>query len=56
LTGYGQKEDRRAAEQAGFDQHLVKPADPEALLACIEAWTAERSREHALHPRAHGDA
>jgi len=27
LTGYGQPEDRRQAEQAGFDHHLVKPAD-----------------------------
>jgi CheY-like chemotaxis protein len=31
LTGYGQEEDRRRAEQAGFDAHLVKPADPLAL-------------------------
>ncbi|KQQ96670.1 ATP-binding protein [Massilia sp. Leaf139] len=27
LTGYGQDEDRRQAEEAGFDHHLVKPAD-----------------------------
>ncbi|MEN3275399.1 MAG: hypothetical protein V7631_1189, partial [Massilia sp.] len=27
LTGYGQDEDRRLAEEAGFDHHLVKPAD-----------------------------
>ena len=27
LTGYGQQEDRRQAEAAGFDHHLVKPAD-----------------------------
>ena len=27
LTGYGQNEDRRLAEEAGFDYHLVKPAD-----------------------------
>jgi len=27
LTGYGQPEDRRQAEEAGFDHHLVKPAD-----------------------------
>jgi CheY-like chemotaxis protein len=31
LTGYGQEEDRRRAEQAGFDAHLVKPADPVVL-------------------------
>jgi PAS domain S-box-containing protein len=27
LTGYGQEEDRRRATEAGFDAHLVKPAD-----------------------------
>jgi len=31
LTGYGQPEDRRRAEEAGFDAHLVKPVDPTAL-------------------------
>jgi PAS domain S-box-containing protein len=31
LTGYGQEEDRRRSQQAGFDAHLVKPADPVAL-------------------------
>jgi CheY-like chemotaxis protein len=27
LTGYGQAEDRRRCEEAGFDMHLVKPVD-----------------------------
>jgi CheY-like chemotaxis protein len=31
LTGYGQPEDRRRAEAAGFDEHLVKPIDPQRL-------------------------
>jgi signal transduction histidine kinase/CheY-like chemotaxis protein len=31
ITGYGQEGDRRRAEEAGFDAHLVKPADPTAL-------------------------
>jgi two-component system CheB/CheR fusion protein len=31
LTGWGQDEDRRRTRAAGFDHHLVKPADPEAL-------------------------
>jgi signal transduction histidine kinase len=31
LTGYGQPDDRRRAEAAGFDVHLVKPVDPDAL-------------------------
>ena len=31
LTGYGQSSDRQAAIDAGFDEHLVKPLDPERL-------------------------
>jgi signal transduction histidine kinase len=33
LTGYGQPSDRRAAEAAGFDAHLVKPASLERIEA-----------------------
>jgi two-component system CheB/CheR fusion protein len=32
LTGYGQAADRRAAEEAGFDMHLVKPVDSARLI------------------------
>lgn len=31
LTGWGQEEDREQARLAGFDRHLVKPVDPDAL-------------------------
>ena len=31
LTGWGQVEDRRRSEEAGFDEHLVKPADLETI-------------------------
>jgi CheY-like chemotaxis protein/two-component sensor histidine kinase len=31
LTGYGQTEDRRRSEQAGFDHHLVKPVSQDVL-------------------------
>jgi CheY-like chemotaxis protein len=31
LTGYGQSENRRQAEQAGFDHYLVKPASMEQV-------------------------
>lgn len=31
LTGYGRDEDRRMSQEAGFDHHLVKPADPAVL-------------------------
>ncbi len=35
LTGYGQAEDVRRSREAGFDHHLVKPADPEAVKALL---------------------
>jgi PAS domain S-box-containing protein len=31
VTGYGQDEDRRRSRDAGFDQHLTKPVDPDVL-------------------------
>jgi PAS domain S-box-containing protein len=31
LSGWGQDEDKRRAREAGFDHHLTKPADPDAL-------------------------
>ena len=31
LTGYGQDEDRRRSQEAGFNAHLVKPVDLDAL-------------------------
>jgi PAS domain S-box-containing protein len=31
LTGWGQESDRTRAMEAGFDYHLTKPVDPEAL-------------------------
>jgi hypothetical protein len=31
VTGWGQDEDRRRTEEAGFDAHLVKPVDEAAL-------------------------
>jgi signal transduction histidine kinase/DNA-binding response OmpR family regulator len=38
LTGYGMPADRQRGHDAGFDHHLLKPADPTALYALIEAW------------------
>ena len=35
MTGWGQEDDRHKAVEAGFDHHLVKPADPQALLAIL---------------------
>ena len=43
LTGWGQPEDRRRAIDAGFDQHIVKPATARVLCELIDA--AERRRD-----------
>jgi CheY-like chemotaxis protein len=37
VTGYGSEADRRRSEKAGFDQHLIKPVDPEALQQVLAA-------------------
>ena len=53
ITGWGQEEDRRRAREAGFDHHLVKPVDFNALTALIAAFsarrTAKRTQETAPH-------
>lgn len=36
LSGYGQAEDVQAARQAGFNQHLIKPADFDKLIGLVE--------------------
>jgi CheY-like chemotaxis protein len=36
LTGWGQEQDRRRTREAGFDHHLVKPVDPQAISELIE--------------------
>jgi DNA-binding response OmpR family regulator len=43
LTGWGQEEDRRRTEEAGFDGHMVKPADPAALIQLLPTLTARRA-------------
>jgi len=35
VTGWGQDEDRRRSHEAGFDHHMVKPVDPQALMSMI---------------------
>jgi CheY-like chemotaxis protein len=35
VSGYGQDEDRRRSTEAGFDHHLIKPIDHDALLSLI---------------------
>lgn len=44
LTGYGQQGDRERSRAAGFDEHLVKPIPPDALLRLIEQSSAGSAR------------
>jgi len=46
LTGYGQQQDEAAATAAGFNRHFIKPADIDALLACIASWSRQRAAGH----------
>jgi CheY-like chemotaxis protein len=41
LTGWGQDDDRRRTEEAGFDHHLVKPLDPDELMNVLASLQAE---------------
>jgi PAS domain S-box-containing protein len=43
LTGWGQLEDRRRTQEAGFDAHLVKPVELQALLDVLSAETRKRA-------------
>jgi CheY-like chemotaxis protein len=44
LSGWGQESDRRASADAGFDLHLVKPVEPQALLQLLAAPPQLRER------------
>ncbi len=41
MTGWGQDEDQRRSQEAGFDLHFVKPVDPEALEKLLSSLKAE---------------
>ena len=44
LTGWGGAEDRQRSSDAGFDAHLVKPVDLDALLTLLAAPPREHTR------------
>ena len=50
-TGWGQEDDRRLATEAGFDHHLVKPAELTALARILAASRASRAGDD--DPRSH---
>ena len=43
LTGWGQGDARARTEQAGFDHHLTKPVDVDAIAALLHAHLARRA-------------
>ena len=43
LTAFARTDDRRRALEAGFDEHLAKPVDPEQLLATVSRLAKSRS-------------
>jgi CheY-like chemotaxis protein len=47
LTGWGQDEDKRRAEEAGFDRHFTKPVDRATLDWLLEERCVVRGQEVA---------
>ena len=45
LTGWGQEDDRRKSEEAGFNGHLVKPVDYDKLLELLSSLTARSATQ-----------
>jgi CheY-like chemotaxis protein len=50
VTAYGQDEDRRRSHEAGFEQHLVKPVDPDALQTALNCSAALKRKSGFLPP------
>ena len=47
LTGWGQEDDVRRTEEAGFDRHVVKPVDPAVLHTLLSSLVAARRSQPA---------
>lgn len=43
MTGWGQEEDRRRSKESGFDYHLVKPVNADALQAVLGSLSSGRA-------------
>jgi CheY-like chemotaxis protein len=59
LTGWGQEDDRRRTQEAGFDQHLVKPVDHDELIKLLTQFRTRPGSESRLDlnlaPNAQGE-
>jgi two-component system CheB/CheR fusion protein len=47
VTGWGQDDDRRRTKDAGFDAHMVKPADPGKLAELLASISVQQPRTTA---------
>jgi len=45
ISGWDQREDRKASSEAGFDVHLPKPAEPERIEQLLENFCAQLQHE-----------
>jgi len=45
LTGWGQDSDKKGTEAAGFDHHLIKPVDFDALQTLLASIPATKTYE-----------
>jgi two-component system CheB/CheR fusion protein len=50
MSGYGQPDDVRRSEAAGFDRHLIKPVDPRRLAAALRDIRSEQGGFTADQP------
>jgi CheY-like chemotaxis protein len=50
VTAYGRDEDRRRSHEAGFEQHLVKPVDPDALQGMLNCSAALKRKSGFVPP------
>ena len=50
VTAHASKEERKRCLQAGMNDHLSKPVNPEQLYACILKWVGNDDRQEMLSP------
>ena len=50
LTGYGREDDKRDSVKAGFDHHLVKPTDFNALEQLLQTVAGGEQADHSRAP------